>query len=688
MDLETCKRKLIDELLAHEKDELKKSCAYQIDRIISKSRGFSVGTVRVWNGQKHRKVAPGKWVPVYDGDGRAASQSAAHVARQIKNANDFKELGEIVSQNLRRFTVGGKLLPVAQAVLEAARKRRTELGGRERWYATRGGVVSETERREQLKSANEEDKKLLDGLNTSEPRKKLISAYIRQASGDMETKRDKLHALCKDGTADRIMDKIVAGYRPVRGRGVGRNINYFFQGTEMTDKAGLPVDGGDIDKAASEFAMTLWKNKDKGDVMECMTDRTDETLKRRIDTGKRCIDEFFKKYWDSKVYADMGRDRLMDLWAVGDAKRYACIVPETLGLKGKAKKEALELNGKIEDALKKYASEVFEEYKAKDGKDAVRHDGEYVLTRSGSRDFGEITPEIAKVIRRQSGKIRLETGFHNDSTGDGFGEAHIERESRIKQLKQNGFDSARDFVETVSSRFDSIYKGKGVSIILSMRNSKNRNIEFVELKPSSDGDYWSVSSALVAHEGYLKNKTPLWIKSDNGVQQSGQGRAQTNQQKPPSAVSGNPDSSNIPQPSPSVKRKLLDTFEWNGAGNGREESYSGDTEKFIRQQVKEAIEKKDVDALYYMLKSKDRYMNARFAVQYARDCFNEMEGENGISFPRAHWTSWKYEESDLKGALKKWADKKKAESKKTKKSCAERINKLKKAVFAGMGETA
>lgn len=37
MDLEICKRKLIEELLAHEKDKLKKSCAYQIDRIISKS---------------------------------------------------------------------------------------------------------------------------------------------------------------------------------------------------------------------------------------------------------------------------------------------------------------------------------------------------------------------------------------------------------------------------------------------------------------------------------------------------------------------------------------------------------------------------------------------------------------------------------------------------------------------------
>jgi len=37
----------------------------------------------------------------------------------------------------------------------------------------------------------------------------------------------------------------------------------------------------------------------------------------------------------------------------------------------------------------------------------VQHDGEFVLTRNGSKDFGEISPEIAQEIRRQAGKIRL-----------------------------------------------------------------------------------------------------------------------------------------------------------------------------------------------------------------------------------------------------------------------------------------
>ena len=180
-------------------------------------------------------------------------------------------------------------------------------------------------------------------------------------------------------------------------------------------------------------------------------------------------------------------------------------------------------------------------------KNNVQYEGEYVLTSNGSKDFGEITPEISKIIGRQVGKVRLEVGYHDNSTGKGYGEKHIERDLRSEQLNQNGFDSARDFVETVSSNFDSVYKGSGTSLILSMRNSKNRNIEYIELKPSDDGEYWSVLSALVAHEGYLKNKTLLWSKPNNSVQSSEQGRAQTNQQKPPSAVSGNPDNPNIPQ---------------------------------------------------------------------------------------------------------------------------------------------
>jgi hypothetical protein len=34
----------------------------------------------------------------------------------------------------------------------------------------------------------------------------------------------------------------------------------------------------------------------------------------------------------------------------------------------------------------------------------VQHDGEFVLTKNGSKDFGEISTEIARQIRRQAGK--------------------------------------------------------------------------------------------------------------------------------------------------------------------------------------------------------------------------------------------------------------------------------------------
>jgi hypothetical protein len=48
----------------------------------------------------------------------------------------------------------------------------------------------------------------------------------------------------------------------------------------------------------------------------------------------------------------------------------------------------------------------------------VRHDGEFVLTKNGNKDFGEISPEIAQVIRRQPGKIRFRIGEQAGKPGD------------------------------------------------------------------------------------------------------------------------------------------------------------------------------------------------------------------------------------------------------------------------------
>ena len=68
----------------------------------------------------------------------------------------------------------------------------------------------------------------------------------------------------------------------------------------------------------------------------------------------------------------------------------------------------------------------------------VQYEGEFVLTRDGNKDFGEITPEIAIKIRRQAGKIRLRIGEQNGRPGD-YGEKHIERKERMQELRSNGF---------------------------------------------------------------------------------------------------------------------------------------------------------------------------------------------------------------------------------------------------------
>ena len=147
----------------------------------------------------------------------------------------------------------------------------------------------------------------------------------------------------------------------------------------------------------------------------------------------------------------------------------------------------------------------------------VQHEGEFVLTRSGSKDFGEISSEIAREIKRQSGKIRLIIGIHEGKRCD-FGEKHIERPERLKQLKTNGYNNARDLVQDVAASFDTIYKGDGLRLILSKQRKVTDTAIFIELTPTDGEDFYDVKTGLIARKNYFKNKTPLWIQSTSGVQ--------------------------------------------------------------------------------------------------------------------------------------------------------------------------
>lgn len=142
----------------------------------------------------------------------------------------------------------------------------------------------------------------------------------------------------------------------------------------------------------------------------------------------------------------------------------------------------------------------------------VQHDGEYVLTKSGSKDFGEITPEISNIAHRQAGKIRLRIGYHNDNDDkENYGEVHIEREGRLKQLHAAGFENARDFVQFVGRNYNAVYRGEGSSLKISARGKKDYTL-FIQLEPSQDGDFYDVKTAMVSRKSYLEKETALWTK--------------------------------------------------------------------------------------------------------------------------------------------------------------------------------
>jgi len=143
------------------------------------------------------------------------------------------------------------------------------------------------------------------------------------------------------------------------------------------------------------------------------------------------------------------------------------------------------------------------------GNNHVQHDGEFVLTRNGSKDFGEISAETARRIRRQAGKIRLRIGKQKHEKGN-YGEKHIERKERIHELRANGYENARDFVQDAAGGYTAIYSGDGGRLTLYKKVDKKGISLFVELMPSPDGDFYDVKTGMITRDTYFTNKKPLW----------------------------------------------------------------------------------------------------------------------------------------------------------------------------------
>lgn len=156
--------------------------------------GYGIGTVRVWKGQKFRKIAPGKWRRIYDSNTRGANQSIAILRKKIANAQSIDELLQLVMENTNRFMdAEGKLLPIVDKLNEAVKASKTRLNA---------GKPSTQDQIEQFKKENNNVTSVIGALiedANSIPLK--LQSYYKGEFKDIESKLyygEKLYDYIKD----------------------------------------------------------------------------------------------------------------------------------------------------------------------------------------------------------------------------------------------------------------------------------------------------------------------------------------------------------------------------------------------------------------------------------------------------------------------------------------------------------
>ena len=125
----------------------------------------------------------------------------------------------------------------------------------------------------------------------------------------------------------------------------------------------------------------------------------------------------------------------------------------------------------------------------------------FVLNSKGSIDFGYITEEM----NLTPAPIRVAEG------NEDYGLAHIELRHG-EQLRNNGFRSAYDFVEFVTTCFDSIKQGHDDTFLIEAHNEHNDTL-FIKLV--RDMGYWKVISGGVFNLRYSKKNKEIYSGSDN-----------------------------------------------------------------------------------------------------------------------------------------------------------------------------
>jgi len=152
----------------------------------------------------------------------------------------------------------------------------------------------------------------------------------------------------------------------------------------------------------------------------------------------------------------------------------------------------------------------------------------FIKAPDGSIDFGEITPEMGRAMRRQAGKIRLTQGVQNPD-GTGHGLAHIEARHGT-EIRSAGFDSVETFVKAALDNIDRVWQPGKTAQIVAVTSGQAGRVVFLELQLDRAGgsDFYRVNSAFPANaDRYTERKArregwkPLWSRDPVPADASG-----------------------------------------------------------------------------------------------------------------------------------------------------------------------
>jgi hypothetical protein len=149
----------------------------------------------------------------------------------------------------------------------------------------------------------------------------------------------------------------------------------------------------------------------------------------------------------------------------------------------------------------------------------VRARREFIPDANGNIDLGHIDKDAGKKIGKMAGPIRLQRGWHDDVTGKGFGQIHVDKR-HAGEITGAGYNNITEMVGDVARNYYRMYRGYRGRVKLVKKNG-NTKVAVVELRESKDGTYYTVITSFLSRPGSLKKSDLLWERAPSSTPVSG-----------------------------------------------------------------------------------------------------------------------------------------------------------------------